>query len=409
MCGARVLLFAAHLAPGAADAVFAQAAGYHSERIAPAGILGAWVCAMAKGRQRRDNFEDISSYSSKRAVRRNQKKKKRTGLKIFLGFLFTLFILVGGVLVYASTFMLGGLKTTTITQDKTELGITEQAQAQTEEAEGITNIALFGVDSRSDAGTFTGRSDAIMVLSIDNVHNKIKLTSILRDVRVYIGEECGYDTGYDKLNHAYAYGGPELAIKTINQNFGLDIEDYVTVNFAAMAEIVDAFGGVDIEVTEGEIAELNTNLAGLAAESPESLSGPAEPYTGEAGLAHLDGNQAVAYGRIRNIGNDNERAERQQEVLSALLGKISSISPLEYPGLISKLAPLCETSLSISDILGFAPIVVNGFEIERLSIPSDEEGYESGYGEGGGWMWFYDTEQAGAHIRQFIYEDRYVA
>ena len=364
---------------------------------------------MAKGRQRRDNFEDISSYSSKRAVRRNQKKKKRTGLKIFLGFLFTLFILVGGVLVYASTFMLGGLKTTTITQDKTELGITEQAQAQTEEAEGITNIALFGVDSRSDEGTFTGRSDAIMVLSIDNVHNKIKLTSILRDVRVYIGEECGYDTGYDKLNHAYAYGGPELAIKTINQNFGLDIEDYVTVNFAAMAEIVDAFGGVDIEVTEDEIAELNTNLAGLAAESPESLSGPAEPYTGEAGLAHLDGNQAVAYGRIRNIGNDNERVERQQEVLSALLGKLSSISPLEYPGLISKLAPLCETSLSVSDILGFAPIVVNGFEIERLSIPSDEEGYESGYGEGGGWMWFYDVEQAGAHIRQFIYEDRYVA
>ena len=362
------------------------------------------MCAMAKGRQRRDNFEDISSYSSKRAVRRNQKKKKRTGLKIFLGFLFTLFILVGGVLVYASTFMLGGLKTTTITQDKTELGITEQAQAQTEEAEGITNIALFGVDSRSDEGTFTGRSDAIMVLSIDNVHNKIKLTSIMRDSCVSID---GY--GDDKINHAYAYGGPELSIKTINQNFGLDIEDYVTVNFAGMAEIIDAFGGVDIEVTEGEITELNSNLTSLAAESPESLSGPAEPYTGGAGLAHLDGNQAVAYGRIRNIGNDNERVERQQEVLSALLGKLSSLSPLEYPGLVSKLAPLCETSLSVSDILGFAPIVLNGFEIERLSIPSDEEGYESGYGEGGGWMWFYDVEQAGAHIRQFIYEDRYVA
>lgn len=363
---------------------------------------------MAKGRQRRDNFEDISSYSSKRAVRRNQKKKKRTGLKVFLSILCTLFVLIGGALVYASTFMLGELKTTTITKDKTELGITEEAQTQTEQAAGITNIALFGVDARSYDGTFSGRSDAIMVLTLDNEHGKIKLTSILRDVRVYIGEECGYDSGYDKLNHAYAYGGPELAIKTINQNFGLDIEDYVTVNFAAMAEIVDAFGGVDIEVTDDEISELNGNLMGLAAESPESLSGEAIPYTGSAGVAHLDGNQAVAYGRIRNIGTDTGRVERQQEVLSALLGKLSSISKLEYPGLISQLAPLCETSLSFDKILGFAPIVLNGFEIERLSIPSDEEGYESGYGEGGGWMWFYDVEQAGAHIRRFIYEDKVV-
>ncbi len=369
---------------------------------------GSKVNGMAKGRQRRDNFEDISSYSSKRAVRRNQKKKKRTGLKVFLSILCVLFVLVGGVLVYASTFMLGELKTTTITKDKEELGITKEAQAQTEQAAGITNIALFGVDARSYDGTFSGRSDAIMVLTIDNEHGKIKLTSILRDVRVYIGEECAYDSGYDKLNHAYAYGGPELAIKTINQNFGLDIEDYVTVNFAAMAEIVDAFGGVDIEVTDGEITELNKNLQELIDGSSESLSGPGELYTGSAGLAHLDGNQAVAYGRIRNIGDDNGRVERQQEVLSALLGKLSSISKLEYPGLISKLAPLCETSLSFDKILGFAPIVLNGFEIERLSIPSDEEGYESGYGEGGGWMWFYDVDQAGAHIRRFIYEDKVV-
>ena len=359
---------------------------------------------MAKGKQRRDSFEDISSYSSKQAYRRNQKKKKRTGLKIFLGFLFTLFILVGGVLIYASTYLLGDLKTTTITKDKEELGITEETQTEA----GITNIALFGVDSRADSGTFTGRSDAIMVLSVDTIHNKIKLTSIMRDVRVYMGEECAYDTGYDKLNHAYMYGGPELAIRTINQNFGLDIEDYVTVNFASLAKIIDAFGGVDIEITDGEISEINKNLESLAAESPESLSGSAEPYTGGAGLAHLDGNQAVAYSRIRYIGDDNERVERQQEVLSALLGKLSSISKLEYPGLISKLAPLCETSLSFDKILGFAPIVLNGFEIERLSIPSDEEGYESGYGEGGGWMWFYDVDQAGAHIRRFIYEDKVV-
>lgn len=358
---------------------------------------------MAKGKQRRDEFEDISSYSSKQAYRRNQKKKKKTGLKVFLGILFSLLIVIGGVLIYASTFLLGGLKTTNISRDKETLGIAEETQSEA----GITNIALFGVDSRGDAGTFTGRSDAIMVMSIDNIHHKIKLTSLLRDVRVYIGEGCPYDSGYDKLNHAYMYGGPELAIRTINQNFGLDIQDYVTVNFAAMAEIVDAFGGVDIEVTDEEIYELNRNVRELAAENPDALSGPLVEYTGSAGLAHLDGNQAVGYGRIRAIDSDNARAERQQEVLSALLGKVSSISKLEYPSIVSKLAPLCETSLSFDRIIGCAQIALTGFTIERLSIPSDEEGYAFDYCEGGGWMWTYDVEQAGRHVRRFIYEDTY--
>ena len=135
---------------------------------------------MAKRKQRRDEFQDISSYSSKQAYKKNQKKKKRTGLKVFLSFICVILVLVGGVMIYASTVLLGDLKTTTITKDKTELGISEETKSEA----GITNIALFGVDARDyDGGTFAGRSDAIMVMSIDNVHHKVKLTSIMRDVR----------------------------------------------------------------------------------------------------------------------------------------------------------------------------------------------------------------------------------
>ena len=188
---------------------------------------------MAKRKQRRDEFQDISSYSSKQAYKKNQKKKKRTALKVFLSFICVILVLVGGVMIYASTVLLGDLKTTTITKDKTELGISEETKSEA----GITNIALFGVDARDyDGGTFAGRSDAIMVMSIDNVHHKVKLTSIMRDVRVYMGDGSPYDSGYDKLNHAYMYGGPEQAIRTINQNFGLDIQDYVTVNFCRHGE-----------------------------------------------------------------------------------------------------------------------------------------------------------------------------
>ena len=299
---------------------------------------------MAKRKQRRDEFQDISSYSSKQAYKKNQKKKKRTGLKVFLSFICVILVLVGGVMIYASTVLLGDLKTTTITKDKTELGISEA---------GITNIALFGVDARDyDGGTFAGRSDAIMVMSIDNVHHKVKLTSIMRDVRVYMGDGSPYDSGYDKLNHAYMYGGPEQAIRTINQNFGLDIQDYVTVNFASMAKIVDAFGGVNIDLTEDEISEINKNMYALAAESPESMAG--DVSAGEGVL--LNGDEAVAYGRIRAIGNDNGRVERQQEVLSALLSKASSISKLEYPSIIQQLAPLCETSLTFDKMIGLAQI-----------------------------------------------------
>ena len=288
---------------------------------------------MAKRKQRRDEFQDISSYSSKQAYKKNQKKKKRTGLKVFLSFICVILVLVGGVMIYASTVLLGDLKTTTITKDKTELGISEETKSEA----GITNIALFGVDARDyDGGTFAGRSDAIMVMSIDNVHHKVKLTSIMRDVRVYMGDGSPYDSGYDKLNHAYMYGGPEQAIRAINQNFGLDIQDYVTVNFSAMAKIVDAFGGVNIDLTEDEISEINKNMYALAAESPESMAGDVSTYAplsaGEGVL--LNGDEAVAYGRIRAIDNDNGRVERQQEVLSALLSKASSISKLEYPSII---------------------------------------------------------------------------
>lgn len=359
---------------------------------------------MAKRKQRRDEFQDISSYSSKQAYKKNQKKKKRTGLKVFLSFICVILVLVGGVMIYASTVLLGDLKTTTITKDKTELGISEETKSEA----GITNIALFGVDARDyDGGTFAGRSDAIMVMSIDNVHHKVKLTSIMRDVRVYMGDGSPYDSGYDKLNHAYMYGGPEQAIRTINQNFGLDIQDYVTVNFASMAKIVDAFGGVNIDLTEEEVEQVNINMQDLAVNSPESLSGDISTYAplsaGEGVL--LNGDEAVAYGRIRAIGDDNGRVERQQEVLSALLSKASSISKLEYPSIIQQLAPLCETSLTFDKMIGLAQIALTGFDIERLSIPSDVEGYASDYCEGGGWMWTCDTDVAAQHIHEFIYED----
>ena len=145
------------------------------------------------------------------------------------------------------------------------------------------------------------------------------MTSLVRDTYVEIG-----DRGFDKLNHAYAFGGPELAIQTINKNFDLNIEDYVTVDFWAVEKIIDAVGGVEVDVSNEEFPLVNGYLSELNANSPEG------DYVSEitkTGMQTLNGRQAVAYMRIRYVGDgDFERMQRQREVMQVALGKLDSIS-----------------------------------------------------------------------------------
>ena len=351
-----------------------------------------------------DQFQDISSYSSPRKRREDQrtmesqrrsggrKKKGSLGRKIAVTFL-VLLILIGGGFFYVFGYLLNGLTMTTITKDPAELGIQDGVMSDSK----ITNIALFGLDARENEDV--GRSDALMILTIDQRHGKLKITSILRDSEVNID---GY--GSDKITHAYAYGGPELAIKTLNQNYNLDIEDYVTVNFIQMAEIVDAFGGVEINVTDDEMTEINNNLAMQQAESADANIVDSD-YLSQSGDLLLNGNQAVAYARIRHLDSDDVRASRQQEVLMGLVKRLKSKNILEYPNLIRKVMPMCETSLDFGDIMGMAPFMLTNFEMETMSIPGDEEQPYGAYNDAGAWVYRYDIAAASQHISRFIYEE----
>ena len=292
-------------------------------------------------------------------------------------------------------YYLGGLNTTKLTKDPTALGISADATNDDQ----IINIALFGVDSRTTA--IRGRSDAVIILSIDNRHGKIKMTSVLRDSSIMIEGR-----GEDKIAHAYAYGQAELAIKTLNQNFNLNISEYVSVNFASLAHIIDEVGGLDIEITEREKNEIN-----------RLIQKPTSGYYGlgldrtlvkETGLVHLNGTQALTYARIRKIDSDNKRAERQQIVLDKLFQKARSMKKSDYPGLIRTLLPMLETSLSYSDIIGMSSILLaDGLSIEKMTIPDKSiEGINlrSGYDANGRWVWKYDYEVAANAIDAFIYE-----
>lgn len=379
-------------------------------------------------------FEDVSSYSSSKEYKKRKKNKRgRTVLRGIAVFFCLVFILCGSGLVYVSTGLLSGLTTTSIAKDDDSLGIDTQNIVMDD---SIKNIALFGVDSRN--GEFKGLSDVIMILTVDNKHGKIKMTSILRDSEVSIeGED--YSDNYlnyvGKINSAYSRGGPELAIRTLNRNFGLNIRDYVTINFANMATIVDAFGGVDIELTAEEVGAINDNLWALSQEVEKrkeadindgtyedqvyaeitsedyipTINGDINIMYGEyeGGMYHLNGNQAVAYGRIRKIDSDYIRVERQQTVFSALIGKLEGMGLTDYTNLIQQLMPYCETSLDLGDILGMTPILFTDFTISKISVPNPD--YETdlfdGLDSSGDYHMIYDPTGAAERISSFIYEE----
>ncbi|MGL5506585.1 MAG: LCP family protein, partial [Paraclostridium sp.] len=174
------------------------------------------------------------------------------------------------------------------------------------------NIALFGLDRRNEKEK--ARSDSIMIASIDINKQNIELVSLLRDTLVEID---GY--GKDKLNHAYAYGGAPLAIQTINDNFDLNIDKYIAVDFFSLAKVIDILGGVEVELKDYEAKQINNNLVEL--NSIEGLSEGSDYISGK-GIKNLNGRQAVAYSRIRKEGNgDYQRTERQRNILKSLAKK----------------------------------------------------------------------------------------
>jgi len=362
-------------------------------------------------------FQDVSSYSATESKKRRRGRRVRLVLQFLAAFLCVVMILFGCGLIYISMDVISELSTTTITKDPAQLGFHEDAVQD----DSITNIAMFGVDSRNSE--FRGLSDVVMILTVDNRHDTIKMTSILRDSLVYIeGEGFGgayYDVN-NKINAAYSWGGPELAIRTLNQNFGLRIEDYVTINFVNMAAIVDAFGGVEMEVTAGEVEEINLNLQNLVWEIEEQKnmdiargiyenmtyptveSGDYMYATADVDTYLLNGNQAVSYGRIRNIGSDFGRVERQQKVLTGLIDRLKMFGVTEYPTLVKKLAPYVETSLSIDDIIAMVPILATDLKVEKITVPDysaetdlQDVNYDLSY----------DLENAAKRMSAFMFEE----
>ncbi len=231
-------------------------------------------------------------------------------------------------------------------------------------SDSVYNILLIGTDSR---GSDRGRSDAMILVSINTKSEKIVLTSFLRDIYLYIPS-----VGNNRLNAAYAYGGASLLMKTLTRNFGIEINNYAQTNFFSFIKIIDALGGVRLTVTASEIKEINKNLKEInrlqgKSESKDSLS------VSQSGSVLLNGSQALAYARIRYIGTDFGRTERQRKILSALITSFKNAGIKQLTSLMTNVLPFVSTNLKQSDILKLISNVgaYSKYQIKSQSIPSN--------------------------------------
>lgn len=318
---------------------------------------------MSNTRRMNNNSRGNQKSYSNDNKERKPKSKKRKVLKVILIIVIVLVVIIAAIAAAGFTYIYSMLGK--IDQEEIDLNAISIDDAVADELSDYRNIALFGIDSREDDYGRGNRSDCIIIASINKKTNEVKLVSVYRDTYLLL-------TGrnLDKVTHAYSYGGAELAVSTLNANLDLNIEEYVTVNFDAVVDAVDALGGVTIEIMSDEIKYINNYIDGNNA-----VTGHHSSHITTAGTYNLDGVQALAYSRIRyTSGGDYKRTERMRTVLEAMLNKAKTLSASELINFVNIMLPKISTNISSTDIIGLAPALINLNISESNGWPEETQG-----------------------------------
>lgn len=323
------------------------------------------------------------------------KKKKTVGQKIGIVILIILIIIVIvlgiGVGLFAQK--IGNIDFSDIDKSKIEMNENLYDEVSNsvskDEFNKIKNVVLFGIDG--------GRSDTIMIVSINQVDKNIKLISIPRDTYVSIEGH-----GKTKINHAYAYGKEQLAIKTINSNFGLNISEYVTINFKGLINVINTIGGIELTITKAEMEYIN-----MHSNESYALTGKPVQLLSSYGKVKLTGEQALTHSRNRTVGNDFVREERQRDVLTAAMNKVSTMSITQLWSLSDNVLSEVKTNLNVSECMGIASDVLGNTNkylsnIPSKQIPSEDDG---GKGDNINGIYYYvcDLQKASKNMKNTIY------
>lgn len=331
---------------------------------------------------------------------KNKETKKKLGkpkkIAIIIISILLIFAIIFGILLYIASTTLGKIGYEGL--DESELGLNNDlynevsGSVSKQEFNSIKNVALFGIDG--------GRSDTIIIASINQTDHTIKLVSIPRDT--YVSVE-GH--GKTKINHAYAYGKEQLALKTINSNFGLNISEYVTINFKGLINIINKIGGIQLEITKAEMDYINQYVS-----DSYKLTGRTVQKLSSYGKVTLTGEQALTHARNRTIGNDFYREERQRDVITAVMNKVSKMSITRIWGLSDSILSEVKTNLDITECMGLLTNAL-GNSSEYMSniiskqIPSEEKGNGSGKGQmiDGIYYFVSDLDEASTAFKKAIY------
>lgn len=344
----------------------------------------------------------MSENESLKKIKAKKKNKKRKKKIILFSTLGVLAILIIGLLGYYNQ-----IRNRILIKPTTKAN--EEKKVDYEEVEGITNVLLIGTDGRTEDEA--ARADSIIIATLDNNNKKVKLTSIIRDTVVDIPEY-----GEDKINAAFFYGsselnddgklrgfegGADLLMDTIEDNFDIHLDKYVIVNFWGFEEIIDEIGGIEADIKDYEIDEVNKYIG-------ESTGVNSPPIT-ETGLQTLNGQQALSYARIRYVGNGGfERSERQSKVLFQIATKLKEVNPLKYVSIANTLSKQVKTNMDIPEALNLAYTIYKlpSLDFEQLQIPQTELIARDNLYKDRGWCLLIDLEQSAKIMHDFIFNNK---
>lgn len=339
----------------------------------------------SKGTAPRTNGKKMS------AKQRKAKKRKRIVL-------FAVEIVALVVLLAALVSVLMITKTDKVKINPEDIAVNPEVEENTE-MKGYRNIALFGVDSRTGKLGKGNRSDTIMIASINQDTGDVKLVSVYRDTYLNLGTDA-----YNKANAAYAKGGPEQAINMLNMCFDLNIQEYVTVGFDALIETIDALGGIQIDVHENEIEHLNNYQRSMFSEDENDALNENIVKVTKPGLQTLNGLQATAYCRIRYVGDDFGRAERQRKVLLACLDKAKQANPATLVDILNKVMDHVSTNLGVEEMASVLKDVASYEVVAQDGIPFESARKTGTVGKKGSCVIPVDLAENVKMLHEFLFD-----
>ena len=361
--------------------------------------------------QRSQNSQPVRRQTGNNYSNKPKKKKKSNKKRNIILFIIEIIILLILLAVFWFVMKSKSIEHVEIQEDEVEISEQVLNSTETGAMKGYRNIALFGVDSRDKELDKNTRTDTIMIASINQDTKEVKLVSLYRDTYLNLSTDT-----YNKANSAYAKGGPKQALSMLNMNLDMNITDYVTVGFDGLIDVIDAVGGIEIDVHEDEIQHLNSYQISMVGKEDGTLNAKGEPnyvatagvdYTPvkNAGMQTLNGLQATAYCRIRYVGNDFGRTQRQRLVLTEVAKKAVTLNPVKLNNIAEAVFPKISTSLKLDEILSLLGGVAEYKIGESAGFPFEGQYKTGNIGKKGSCVVPTDLEQNVITLHEFFFKD----